>query len=742
MIINFYEIKIPFDKFQISRIPYSTEKLRKLRERYNEYCSFFRRGDYIYISPMKNSPFDLPDPITLSINDNEEVVESLIKHIFFRTFRERYTKYLPTSFYPFSITSSKQEINELDNYLTSDLKNKISFKKSLVVNLRKIEFDNKKKYGFVISTKYKWIFNKNLTELINEGYDVLSKPVIEALPIPGLEKVLAPDEELIGTVKDITGNDAIINTNIGEENHDLNFLYLQKSKSIIGDYLNFRLGEETTNKIFNTIKSYNEIRFKPSKIINDTNEIAGLLSKLKYENLDSFCFTVNDKVLIVKNSFPTEETSFIYDYTPGYSSKGVLSGLIKFGPYDSSNFDKKNLNILVICSNKNRGAVSSFLAKLKDGIPTSKFFKNGLVDLFRLHTVKFDIKDVATPSPDSYKEIIKISLKENQNKPYDLAIVEGSERSKKLDVENNPYYHAKLILLSLGIPVQAVKDSTFRFNDRELGNILGPLSLQIYAKLGGIPWVLPTAKNIDREIIIGVGSSLIRKNLFSEPEQSKVVGITTIFSGDGQYLLGKQLKDVEYENYFSELLISLKNSIENLSKEYGWSENDNIRIVFHIFKPIKNIEADVVKQLISSYTQYRIQHAFVTISEKHPFFLLDENYNHTLYDVPLRGSNFLLDDKNCLLQIRGRKELKTSFHKFSDPILIKIHKDSSFTDINYIAQQILNFTHMSWRSFNPSRQPVTIFYSDLIAELTSKLKKLGFSTEIIDHHFKDKKWFL
>lgn len=744
MITNFFEISIPNDEFQISRFPYTQELLDDLRKAHNEECSFFRNNDYIYVSPMKNSSLDLPNPLTLKITENEDVVLSLIKHIFFRSFREKYPKYLPTSFYPFSIISNKQEVTQLSNILPPDVLQKIDFKKSIIINVRKIKQNAKLAFGFVINTRYKWIFDKNLTELINDGFDLRGKDVIEAIPIPGLEDILAPNESLLGAVQNIENNYAIIKTNKGEEKHLLKNLFLQRTKGNIGNYLEFKVGQKKSEEVFQAIKYFNEIRYNPQKITKDIKEIATLISNIPFRNLDSFYFEVNTSLYNFNNSFNLEETNFIYDYSPGYSSKRVLTGLKDYGPYDSSIFDKKKVNILVICQKRNRGAVSSFLAKLRDGIPSSKYFKSGLIDLFRLHSVDFEIKEVDVVSPLSYKNAIEESISNNKGKPFDLGIIEGSEYSKQLEVIDNPYYHGKLQLLNLGIPTQAIKDITFRLNDSQLGFILGPLSLQIYAKLGGIPWLLPSANNVDREIVIGVGSTLIRKNMFADAEQSRIVGITTLFSGDGRYLLGKQLKDVEYPKYFSELLSSLKNSIDTLSKEYGWNKRENVRIVFHIFKPIKNIEADVVKELIDAYPQYNIHYAFVNISEKHPFILFNEiiSNKNNIYDIPLRGVNFLIDDYNCLLQIRGKNELKTTRQKFSNPVLLKIHKESTFTDIHYIAQQILNFSYMSWRSFNPTHQPVTIFYSELIAKLNSKLKEIGFSSSIIDHHFREKKWFL
>src|SRR5690606_42032470 len=99
--------------------------------------------------------------------------------------------------------------------------------------------------------------------------------------------------------------------------------------------------------------------------------------------------------------------------------------------------------------------------------------------------------------------------------------------------------------LSLEIPVQFV---TTRIVNNHNEYILNNIALQIYAKLGGIPWVLPTQRPVDKERVIGIGHSSLRKNQYEGAERSRVVGITTFFAVDGQYALSHKVDDVSFEN--------------------------------------------------------------------------------------------------------------------------------------------------------------------------------------------------
>jgi hypothetical protein len=312
--------------------------------------------------------------------------------------------------------------------------------------------------------------------------------------------------------------------------------------------------------------------------------------------------------------------------------------------------------------------------------------------------------------------------------------------------------------LNLQIPIQIVNsENIIRYDEYKL-NAIG---LQMYAKLGGVPWTILTKESIDREIIIGIGNSTFRNNIYTGNEQERIVGISTFFSGDGQYMMSGNIKDVPYDEYFQELLDSLKESINTLSKEYGWRENDTVRLVFHIFKPIKNVEFEVVKELISSITKYKIQFAFVTVSDFHPFLMYDESqkgiakYGKTIGEfVPKRGENIVLNEYSCLVQMLGVDEMRTSKHGASHPLLIKILRPTSFeegdslkellfSDLHYITQQIFKFSLLSWRGFMPNQMPATMQYSNLIAKTLGKLRTMpGWNSEVINLNLKYKKWFL
>jgi hypothetical protein len=763
---NIYPVKIEFNNYQIVRTQYSEDKLKELRTEYNHTHSFFRNGDFIYISNKEgDDSIVLGETVELSTIDDKEVTLSLIKHLFFRTFKDRFPEITPISFYPFRIFSTQQKDDLVREMLPENLQDVLSYKKQIEVQLRTFENNEGLFFGFVIQTNRRWLLNKSCLELHNEGFDLLNREVLLSETLPEIDSVLAPNEEFIGVMSTIEGGEGIVQTNDGEQRFNLNELLIRKTKHNIQEYLDYTIGEEKCEQIFNHIGRKSVEFLDPKFERKEVSLIAKLLSidhktnvPIVYLNKDSFCFTINDKPYSPENSYNLGTPTFVFDPAGNRTEASIPDrGLNNFGPYDSLTFDIKSPKVMAICAKENRGSFSTFIANLVDGLPSSSWYKKGLKKKYDLDEMNVDIHEVSSYEYSQYSKIVSAIT---EQKP-DLAIIEIPKEFRNLPDNENPYFKLKARLLSLEIPVQFVLDWKVKKHDEYL---LNSIALQIYAKLGGTPWVLASNRSIDREIVIGIGHSLIRSNTFSGAKQNRVVGISTFFSSDGQYLLSNKAKDVSYDEYFNELLRNLKESFDSLEMQQGWKEGDTVRLIFHIFKPIKNLEFEVVSELIQQYSKFKIQFAFVTISKKHPFMMFDQTqpgikksyYSNELKGefVPDRGKNIVLDGSSCLVQMLGAKEIKSDRHGASNPILIRIRRpqgnynsspidDLLFTDLHYITQQIFSFTYLSWRGFLPGEYPATMLYSNLISRLLGKLRNIeGWQPEVLNFNLKRKKWFL
>ncbi len=758
---NFFPIQFQFSEYQVSRVEYTEELLGELREKHNKSHSFFRHDEFIYISNKSGIDLGIGKTITLSL-ENEKVTSSLIKHIFFKTFLENYPKSKLNGFYPFRLPSGKNETDLMRSLLPEQLKGKLVYSPQIECQIRRCYINDTLQYGFLVNLFRTYKFNITLQDLEWEGYDILNKEVVHAQPIKGLTEILLPDETFIGILQSVKEDIGVVLTNEGEKEFPLSQLFLRKTHSNIKDYLSFALKDEgKAQLILDKLKVTRSQVQKPEKKLSAIKYAADILftyqkQNISYANKDGFCFTVDMEHNNSYSSFDLTEATYVFDPAVTKTDSWNDRGLRNYGPYDKSYFDVKTPKIIAICHKKNRGSMSSFLGAFIGGIPESKYFKKGLKSKYELNNVDIEIIEINDFTIDEVKVAVS-SLSESPNLVLlEIPVSFKAERA----VQKSLYFQAKAHILSLQIPVQVVTVENIKTFDEYK---LNAIALQCYAKIGGVPWSIVTSQSIDHEIVVGIGHSSFRNNSFKGNDQTRIVGISTFFSGDGQYLMSGDIKDVTYEEYFEALLKSLRESLISLSRSYAWKENSTVRLIFHIFKPLKNLEFEVITELIKEFKQYQIQFAFVTISERHPHLMYDlkqlglsNRYNNKVKGkyVPFRGKNIVLNDSSCLIQMLGAKEIKTDFHGASVPLLVKILKPSNFKvddelakylfhDLNYIAQQVYRFSSLSWRGFFPNQKPATMLYSSLISGLLGNLRKIeGWNSTVINLHLKRKKWFL
>ena len=346
------------------------------------------------------------------------------------------------------------------------------------------------------------------------------------------------------------------------------------------------------------------------------------------------------------------------------------------------------------------------------------------------------------PEATSYREACLRAL---QGPKSDLAIIVIEERYKQQFAgENDPYLVAKSVFLSQGVPVQEVEIETIRVPpELEFSTpfVLDNIALATYAKLGGIPFVMAAAPSLAHELVIGIGSASLRAGRLDRAE--RVVGITTVFSSDGNYLLYNSSREVDIDDYPAELLATLRRAVGEIQARNAWQSGDPVRLIFHVFKPLRDAEAQAVKHLVEQLTDFRVEFAFLHVSEDHDWLLFDLHAEGEADFVPDRGYAVALGRSETLLTVTGPGQLKTPLQGMPRPMLLLLHRESTFKDLDYLAGQVYRFTMLSWRSFLPGSRPVTILYSDRIAELLGKLRQIrNWNPDALATQLQGSRWFL
>jgi len=452
--------------------------------------------------------------------------------------------------------------------------------------------------------------------------------------------------------------------------------------------------------------------------------------------------------------------TFVFDPAGTKTARSHDQGMEDFGPFDAEVFTPKRPHIAVVTPKAFQGDVEVFLRKFKQGVPNAKTFAQGFIRKYRLSDCTFHI-EAFEPGPReaaSYRQACLDALTATP-KPH-LAFVIIKEEHKDLHGDDDPYLVAKSTFMSQGVPVQEVTIETIRVPphlERGVPYTLSGIALATYAKLGGIPFVINAAQSLAQELVIGIGSASLGAGRLTGAE--RVVGITTVFTADGNYLLHNTSREVPYDEYPDELLATLRATLDWVRARNAWQTGDAIRLVFHVFKPLKDIEAQAVKRLVEGLVDdYHVEFAFLHVSEQHEWMLFDRNSEGVLdwqvadpqlrgqrkgEYVPDRGYAVPLGRSEILLTTIGPRGLVTPLQGAPRPLLLKLHRESTFQDLEYLAGQLYRFTSLSWRSLFPTNRPVTILYSDLIASLLGRLRHVrNWNPDALATMLRTSRWFL
>lgn len=445
-----------------------------------------------------------------------------------------------------------------------------------------------------------------------------------------------------------------------------------------------------------------------------------------------------------RDGFPTSEKierpSLVFDpsgmRTDHWSERGIKAN----GPYDQRTFTPKKLNVAVICQARHEGQVEAFVAKFLDGMPDVKTgrrghetarYGDGFLRRFQLERPNVQTFTTTNPSISGYQEACRKGLEyaANLGIQWDLALVQIEEDFKSLPGNLNPYYGTKAMLLKNHVAVQNFRLETMRQDSRGLVFTMNQMSLASYAKLGGRPWLLGAEQTVAHELVIGVGSHVASDSKIGGG--TRHVGITTVFSSDGGYHLSERTNVVPFEEYSAALTETLKGTIIRVRDEDNWKSTDRVRLIFHMFKPAKDVEADAIKAAVEALDLDNVTYAFLHIAPNHPFVIFDKNQKGQPSYAPkkgilgpTRGLHLKLGDYESLVVFSGASELKQDTDGLPRACLLKLHRNSTFGDMTYLARQAFDFTAHSWRIMSPEPFPITIKYSDLIAERLTGLKQV------------------
>lgn len=427
-----------------------------------------------------------------------------------------------------------------------------------------------------------------------------------------------------------------------------------------------------------------------------------------------------------------ERPRLVFDVGLTKTDTSNQSGLDQFGPYNFEQFPKRRINLAIICQASRQGEVERFVQQLLEGKTGSQWARKGLLRRYRLEKPTIRTFIARSPKATDYQDAVAAAIDDatNRNEKWHIAFVQTDEASHTLRGDANPYLLTKALFLAQQVPTQMFEWESIAPGSYNIDATINNIGLASYAKLGGVPWLLPVHQAVARELVVGLGSFESMESRIGGRE--KYIGVSTVFSASGRYFLESRTPATPAAEYVPALLSALRRSINEIRTLEGWSESDRVRLIFHVFKDFNNAEIDAVKTLMEELNLPHAEFAFIHLVQDHPFMLFDPTQAGVGQErrkgvtAPPRGLRVDLGKNEALVCLRGAAEMRRPSDGVPKPILLRLHRDSTFKDLSYLARQIFDFTFLSWRNLYSSSRPITVHYADLVASLLVRLREVSF----------------
>lgn len=388
------------------------------------------------------------------------------------------------------------------------------------------------------------------------------------------------------------------------------------------------------------------------------------------------------------------------EFSHQHLAADVRQGITEFGAYETS---PRNIEIVPICEHGLRSNMESLILRLKDG----KYKYKGSEKTFGTRLTFNSVID--TPYKEAEAHVVRLLDQHPEWKGNSLLdrifLVHCPESEFALDDEHSPYYKIKRILFEAGIPCQMIDTPTLLNADWKDLN----LALNIVAKCGRTPWVLPESIP-DCDFFIGLSYTQNRKS-----SNSKLMAFANVFNQFGRwefYSGGADTFSFDDRVFHYESLV-----VETMSK-LSLSEEPSI-----CFQYTAKFSKEDKHAILKAARRVRPKgkYTFVWINTHHSIRFYDKR---TETDGSMSRGRYVLGGRNQVyLSTSGNNPYRRAM---GTPIPLEINVSverygrEENPDLKVTASQVLSLTKLNWASTDSlCAEPITTKYASDIAYLTA-----------------------
>jgi len=279
----------------------------------------------------------------------------------------------------------------------------------------------------------------------------------------------------------------------------------------------------------------------------------------------------------------------------------------------------------------------------------------------------------------------------------------------------SPYHYLKYLFTSQCLPLQTIRIEKL-MDPRVFQWSVANVALQIFSKLGGIPWKVKPSN--EKCLIFGIGSAHKKD---SDGHILKYFAYSVCLDSSGVYRKINVLGNSQNRtNYIEELRTNIQQSIEeNVDNSI---EKCVIHLPFKIRRDEMNYIEQGVRQVSGRYEH--IQFQFIKINTHNKFFGFADNNTK----IPTESTYVQLARDEFLVWFEGLQPGKNSVRtRVGNPVHIQFMNSAEVQQdqmMRYL-QDIINLSGANWRGFNAKLVPVSIFYPNLIAKFIAEFYKFN-----------------
>lgn len=395
----------------------------------------------------------------------------------------------------------------------------------------------------------------------------------------------------------------------------------------------------------------------------------------------------------------------IVEFREHHSTPDVRDGITQYGTFDNN---PHSIEIVPVCINSMRRYMEQLIERLKTGkykyrgserTFATKFSYTGVVTVDQINEAHGEINRLLHEHPDWQGDA--------NPKQKRIFLVHTPEQGYGLDDQTSPYYIIKRLLLEKGVPCQMVDTPTLQNPDWKDLN----LTLNITAKCGVTPWVLPDAIP-DADFFFGLSYT-------QSKDGRRIMGFANVFSSYGKWeFYSGNTSYFKYEERTKNLARLVKDTLNKLSNQLSPTP----RIVFHYSAKLSRTDRDAI---LDAVRKVRPQGTYT-------FVWINTNHNVRLYDnrpetdgSVRRGSYIEAANNRIYLSTTGYNPFRRSLGtpkplEVSTWIQRPEGLPKAAPDLRVLAVQVLNLTKLNWASTDSfCGEPITLKYAGDIAYLTA-----------------------